>query len=162
MGMPGNNFDGGKFMNLVRYQPWSVFNQLHQELNRLFDTDGDLSVGAGSSALVAPQWAPAVDIKEEANRYVIYADLPGVAMKDVEVTLEKGVLTLKGERNSETKEEGDDYVRVERTRGSFYRRFSLPESVDAERVQAKGKDGVLEIVIPKREKELPRKVAVQA
>ena len=162
MGMPGNNFDGGNFMNLVRYQPWSVFNQLHQELNRLFDTDGDLSVGTGSSALVAPQWAPAVDIKEEANRYVIYADLPGVAMNDVEVTLEKGVLTLKGERSSETKEEGDGYVRVERTRGSFYRRFSLPESADAERVQAKGKDGVLEIVIPKREQELPRKVAVQA
>ena len=149
-------------MTLVRYQPWSVFNQLHQELNRLFDTDGDLSVGAGGSALVAPQWAPSVDIKEEADRYVIYADLPGVAMKDVEVSLEKGVLTLKGERSAETKEEKDDYVRVERSRGSFYRRFSLPESADAERVQAKGKDGVLEIVIPKREKEQPRKIAIQA
>lgn len=149
-------------MTLVRYQPWSVFNQLHQELNRLFDTDGDLNVGATGSALVAPQWSPAVDIKEEPERYVIYADLPGVAMKDVDITLEKGVLTLKGERSTETREENDGFVRVERTRGSFFRRFSLPESADAERVQAKGKDGVLEIVIPKREKELPRKIAIQS
>ncbi len=148
-------------MTLVRYQPLSIFNQLHQELNRLFDTDGELTVG-GAATLMPSQWAPAVDIKEEPERYVIYADLPGVAMKDVDITLEKGVLSIKGERNIESKEENDGFVRVERIRGSFYRRFSLPDSADADRVEARGRDGVLEIVIPKREKELPRKIAIKS
>jgi HSP20 family protein len=147
-------------MALIRYQPWEAFNQVRDELNRLLDlpygeTDAD------SSRVVTSHWAPAVDIKEEDNRFVIYADLPGVKVEEIEVTMDKGVLTVKGERKSESTEEKNGFRRVERARGTFYRRFSLPDTADSERIQATSRDGVLEIVIPKHEKQLPRRISVQ-
>ena len=105
-------------------------------------------------------WRPAVDIKEEADRFVIMADLPGVDPGDIEITMENGVLSIKGERKSEIRDEKEGYKRVERVSGTFYRRFSLPDSADAERIAAKGKDGVLEVSLPKHEKVQPRRIAV--
>jgi len=108
-------------MAIVRYEPFNLLNQLQREVNRLFDTSrfGDEE----TSNLTTSDWAPAVDIKEEENAFVIQADLPGVEYKDIEITMEKGVLTLKGQRVSETKEETEKYRRVERVRGTFLRRF---------------------------------------
>ena len=106
-------------------------------------------------------WRPAVDIKEEDNRFLIKADIPGVDPKDIEITMEDGVLTIKGERVTEKEEKREDFRRVERSRGTFYRRFSLPDTADADKIEAKGKDGVLEIVIPKHDKVLPRRIAVK-
>lgn len=150
-------------MALVRYEPYSLLDRLTREFNRAGWLDPHTGGEAedDNSDVVVSHWRPAVDIKEEADRFVISADLPGVDPKDIDITMENGVLTLKGERSSETKEDREGYKRVERARGTFYRRFSLPETADAERIEARSKDGVLEIVLPKQEKVQPRRITVQ-
>ena len=148
-------------MSLLRYQPWDAFTQVRDEMNRLLQSQlGEQDTD--SSRVVTSHWAPAVDIKEEQTRFVIYADLPGVKVEDIEITMDKGVLTVRGERKLEKEEDRNGYRRVERARGTFHRRFSLPDTADAERIQAKSRDGVLEIVIPKQEKSQPRKISVQS
>lgn len=146
-------------MALIRYEPLNLLNQLQREVNRLFDTSrfGDEETGH-----TLADWMPAVDIKEEASQFVIRADLPGVEIKDIDITLENGVLTLKGRRASEKKEETEQFRRVERVRGTFLRRFSLPDVADADKVSARCKDGVLEVTVPKREAAQPRRVAIEA
>jgi HSP20 family protein len=142
-------------MTLVRYQPWAFVSRLHQELDRALAGDGEVA-----SANVS--WIPHVDIREEAERFLVTADLPGVESKDIEITAEKGVLTVKGERRSEKKTAEEGFARVERASGSFLRRFTLPESADAEAIKAAHTNGVLEISIPKRPAEQPRRITVQA
>ena len=147
-------------MAVVRYEPWPLFNQLQSEINRLFES----RVGGGaedSSTVVTSHWMPTVDIREDADRFVLFADIPGVDTKDIEITMENGVLTIRGERKLESEEERQGYKRMERARGTFYRRFSLPDSADPERVSARGKNGVLEVTIPKHERVQPRKIAVE-
>jgi HSP20 family protein len=139
-------------MSLIRYEPANILAQFHDEIGRLFD----------SRFNPTSEWAPAVDVKETEKEYVIHADVPGVKPGDIDITLEDGVLTIKGSRNWQDKEEAEGYKRVERARGTFYRRFALPDSADSESVSAKNKDGVLEIVIPKQEKVLPRKIKVNS
>lgn len=148
-------------LSIHRYQPWDAFNQVREEMNRFLESHfGDLR-DTDNSRVVTSQWAPEVDIKEEPTQFVIYADLPGVKVEDIDVTMENGVLTVKGERKSEPEEERAAFHRMERARGTFHRRFSLPDTANADRIQAKSRDGVLEIVIPKHEKQQPRKIAVQ-
>ena len=146
-------------MALMRYEPLNLLNQLQREVNRLFETSrsGDEETGH-----MLADWMPAVDIKEEPTQFVIHADLPGVELKDIEVTLENGVLTLKGQRATEKKEETEQYRRVERVRGTFLRRFSLPDVADADKVSAKCKDGVLEVMVPKRETAQPRRITIES
>ena len=146
-------------MALMRYEPLNLLNQLQREVNRLFETS---RLGDEETGHMLVDWAPAVDIKEEPAQFVIHADLPGVDIKDIEITLENGVLTLKGQRAAEKKEETQQYRRVERVRGTFLRRFSLPDAVDAEKVAARCKDGVLEVVVPKREAAQPRRIAIES
>ena len=148
-------------MNVVRYEPWGLLRRFNDDVNQLFSESRNASVGESDrSSIVTSNWSPAVDIKEEDERFVLKADIPGVDPKDIDVTMEEGVLTIKGERKHESEQEREDYKRVERSYGSFYRRFSLPDTADAERVTAKGKDGVLEVFIPKQEKVQPRRIAV--
>ena len=146
-------------MTLMRYEPLNLVSQLQREVNRLFDTSrfGDEETGH-----ILADWMPAVDIKEEPAQFVIHADLPGVDIKDIEITLENGVLTLKGQWASEKKEETERYRRVERVRGTFLRRFSLPDVADADKVSAKCKDGVLEVIVPKRAAAQPRRIAIES
>ena len=146
-------------MTLVRYEPWNIFDKFQEELNRV--GMGRNIEESDNSNIVTSHWRPAVDIKEEENRFVIIADLPGVDPKDIEITMEDGVLTIRGERLEESKEEKEGYKRVERLSGTFYRRFSLPDSADADKIEAKGKNGVLEITLPKHEKLQPRKITVK-
>ena len=141
-------------MAIMRYEPWSLLNQLQQQLESSYDDHG--SEGSISTA----EWAPAVDIKEEDNQFVLLADIPGVKPEDIEVHMDAGVLTVKGEKESVTKTEKDGYKRVERSSGSFYRRFNLPDSADGDAINAKCKHGVLEITIPKREAVKPKKINV--
>ncbi len=143
-------------MTIVRYEPWALFDRLHQQLDRAFGLNAD----SGESASVS--WIPHVDVREEAERFVVAADVPGVEGKDIEITADKGVLTIRGDRRSEKSASSDGYERVERARGTFLRRFSLPESADAEAIKATHANGVLEISIPKRPQEQPRKITVQA
>ena len=146
-------------MALMRYEPLNLLNQLQREVNRLFETS---RLGDEETGHMLADWVPAVDIKEEPAQFVIHADLPGVDIKDIEITLENGVLTLKGQRAAEKKEETQQYRRIERVRGTFLRRFSLPDAVDAEKVAARCKDGVLEVVVPKREVAQPRRIAIES
>ena len=145
-------------MNLMRYEPFNLLNQLQREVNRLLDVG---RFGFEETSPLMTEWAPAVDIKEEPNQFIIHADLPGVEIKDIEITLENGVLTLKGQRATEQQEETEQYRRIERVRGAFLRRFSLPDAVNAEKVSAKCRDGVLEVLVPKREGTQPRKIAIE-
>ena len=140
-------------MTLIRYQPWAFVSRLQRELDRTLGESAD-------SASVS--WIPHVDIREEDERFVVVADLPGVEGKDIEITAEKGVLTVKGERRSEKKSAKDGFESVERATGTFLRRFTLPESVDAEAIKASHVNGVLEVTIPKRPQEQPRRITVQA
>ena len=93
---------------------------------------------------------------------MIEADIPGVDPKDIEIHMDKGILSIRGERSSESKEEGANYTRIERSRGSFYRRFALPDTANPDGIEAKGAHGVLEIVIPKRPETTPRRISVNA
>ena len=146
-------------MLLTRYEPWSAVRQLQSEMSRAFDSA--VAGAEDGSNVVTSRWTPAVDIKEDSERFVIAADVPGVEPGDIEVTMENGVLTIKGERKLESREEGDNgYRRVERAYGSFYRRFTLPDTADAEAISATGKHGVLEVVIPKRAALQPKRIAV--
>lgn len=146
-------------MSIIRYNPWSAQSHFQDEIKQIFDKfltepDGD------QSNVVTSQWAPRVDIKEEDNRFVILADIPGVDPKDIEVHMDKGILTIKGERQSERRDDKDRYTRVERTYGAFYRRFALPDVADPEGIAAVGKHGVLEVVIPKKPETTPRRISV--
>ncbi len=150
-------------MSLVRYEPFNLFDRFQREINRLglFDPFVNELEDDDNSNIVVSHWRPAVDIKEEDNRFVIRADIPGVDPKDIEITMDQGVLTIKGERSSDKEEESRSYKRVERSRGTFYRRFALPDTADADKIEATGKDGVLEIVLPKLEKVQPRRITVK-
>ena len=141
-------------MAIMRYEPWSLLNQLQKEL----ESSGEKTEGSISTA----EWAPAVDIKELPDKFVLIADIPGVKPEDIDVHMEAGVLTVKGEKESEAKTEKDGYKRIERRSGSFYRRFSLPDSADGDAISATYKHGVLEISIPKREAIKPKKINVTA
>jgi HSP20 family protein len=145
-------------MNMVRYEPWG-FGQLQKEINRLFNTFGDTE-SSGATA----NWIPAVDIHEFDNRFQLFVDVPGVDPGAVAVTLDGGVLTIEGERfaPAPAEDERPDRRRLERGYGRFYRRFILPDTVDAEKVKATGRNGVLEISIPKQAKAQPRRIKVAA
>lgn len=148
-------------MNLKRYEPWSLLNQFQNEMNRMLDPRNSGGTNDDLATIAPSEWAPPVDIKEEANQYVIHADLPGVENKDVEVTMDKGILSIKGERQSETTDQRKGYRRVERAHGVFYRRFSLPDTADADRISARLNNGVLEVTVPKQERVQPRRINVQ-
>jgi len=142
-------------MTLMKYEPWNLLEQMRREMDRAMDTRT-----AEGSSVATSDWVPAVDIKEEEDSFAIVADIPGVAPKNIEVHMENGMLTIKGEKESEKKEEREGYKRVERSYGSFYRRFSLPDTADAEEITANSNNGVLEVRIGKQEKVQPRKISV--
>jgi len=147
-------------MNVTRYNPWVSNGHLQDELRGVFDRFFNTE-DTDQSNVVTSQWAPRVDIKEEDKRFVILADVPGVDPKQIEVHMDKGILSLKGERQSETKEQNGKFTRVERTHGSFYRRFALPDSADPDGITAAGKHGVLEISIPKKPETTPRRISIE-
>lgn len=113
-----------------------------------------------TSHVATSHWAPRVDIKEEDQRFVIFVDVPGVDPASIEVSMEKGTLSVKGERSVEKSEQSGRFTRVERAHGNFHRRFSLPDSADADNISATGKHGVLEIVIPKKAVTAPRRITI--
>lgn len=112
------------------------------------------------STVETSQWAPRVDIREEEKRFVILADVPGVDPSTIEVSMDKSMLTLKGERPLDSDENSGRLTRQERVYGSFHRRFALPESADADGISAQGRYGVLEISIPKKPETTPRRIII--
>lgn len=153
-------------MSTSRY-PWVDHSRafqggLQNELKQVFERFFGEPAEGDQSNVVTSQWAPRVDIREEPSRFVIEADIPGVDPKNIEIHMDKGILSIRGERSSESKEEGANYTRIERSRGSFYRRFALPDTANPDGIEAKGAHGVLEIVIPKRPETTPRRISVNA
>jgi len=138
-------------MSIVRYRQWPTQSEIHQLLSPLLET----VTGNTASA-----WVPAVDIREEANRFVVSADLPGVDPASIDVQMEKGVLTISGQRSAPELAEGQRLTRSERGQGAFNRRFVLPDSADAEGIVAHSHNGVLEVRIPKRSEAAPRRIQV--
>ncbi|MFT4585103.1 MAG: HSP20 family protein [Gammaproteobacteria bacterium] len=139
--------------------PLSV-RHLSDEFNKMLTQWPAHSDEEGSN--VVSNWTPAVDVKEEATRFLITADVPGVDPEDVEVTMHNGMLSIQGARSEENKEEKDGYRRVERVSGTFYRRFMLPDSADPEKISAHAKNGVLEIEVGKTEKTQLKKIKVNS
>lgn len=129
--------------------PFSNLRLFEDTLNRFFD--------APSSAR---PWSPSVDIAENENELTLTADLPGVKMDDLDIKIEEGVLTLSGARKFENEEKKGSYHRIERAYGSFRRAFSLPETVDPEKVAAHFDNGVLKVSLPKKEVAKPRSIKV--
>ena len=145
-------------MTLTRYEPWLVMSRLQRDLDRLFTAPA----AQDETHQEVADWVPPVDIREEQQQFVIYADLPGVDPQHIDVTLEKGVLTIRGRRQLETRDEKSGFRRAERVSGEFYRRFSLPDTADAQSVKARFTNGVLEVAIPKQAQVLPRRISVEA
>ena len=142
-------------MLLARYEPWTGVNQLHRQINRIFDD----RAGASAEATVA-DWMPAADVLEYADKFVLKLDVPGVNASSIDITLDQGVLTVSGERPAEVTAKEVERSRRERVSGRFHRRFTLPDTVDASAVHATSRDGVLEVTIPKQAKAKPRRIEV--
>ncbi len=142
---------------VIRHDPWGVMPRLQDEINRLF---GDARDSDSSSATAT--WIPLVDIHEYADRFELYVDLPGVDPAKVDLTLDGGILSLSGERPQPARKEGEDAQgrRMERGHGQFHRRFVLPDTVDSEKVNATGNQGVLTVTIPKQPKTMPRRIQI--
>ncbi len=152
-------------MALVKYHrpeeergtsPWGLYSGVE----RLFDDFFGVGRDPVFSASVR-SWAPAVDIEETDADYRLKAELPGLKKEDVKISVEDNVLTLSGERREEKAEKGRKVHRIERGFGSFFRSFSLPTSIAADKVTASYKDGVLEVVVPKKEEAKPRQVEIK-
>lgn len=144
-------------MRLVQYDPWALMDQLRNEmLSRAANVEGN-----GSGSYVATSdWAPAVDIREQDDRYILLADVPGVEPGSIEINMENGCLSIKGERPLDREDE-KSFKRLERPRGTFYRRFSMPDSADPNKITARSRNGVLEITIQKQEKLQPRRISIE-
>lgn len=146
-------------MSMIPYTPYRTafrhgdFDRLLHSLFPRFEED-ETETGY--------DWTPAVDIKEENHSYIIHADVPGIKPEDIDVSLEEGVLTIRGERKFENEEEKEGYKRIERMRGTFFRRFNLPDTADQDKVKARCKDGVLEVTIEKQDKVLPKKITIDS
>jgi HSP20 family protein len=143
-------------MNLVTWDPYRELSTLQDRVNRLFgsprrERDEEMNLGA---------WIPPVDIVEEKDRILLTAELPGFQENDVEVQMEGGVLTIRGERKSESEKEGRTFHRMERSYGQFVRSFTLPNNVDRDNIKAKFNNGLLEIEMPKREEAKPRQIKI--
>lgn len=148
-------------MSIARYTPWPHQNGLQDEIKQVLEKFlGDSETD--QSNVVTSQWVPRVDIREEPSRFTILADIPGVDPKDIEIHMDKGILTIKGERRSESNEQGQRWSRMERSYGVFHRRFALPDSANPEGITASGQHGVLEISIPKRAESTPRRISVNS
>jgi len=146
-------------MNIARYdQNYRPLSLLDRLLNQ--DLESRQSSPYSREADVVTDWLPSVDIQETDDSFVLKADLPGVEPDKIDVSMEDGILTIQGSRDSETSEKKQGYQRFERVTGKFLRRFTLPDTANGERISAATRDGVLEVSIPKQERIKPRKIDV--
>ena len=147
-------------MNL---QTWNPFQEFENLLDRYSKSSGGNLSRPFNTDLSFADWAPSVDIEEKTDRYLIKADLPGVARDDIEVKLENGILSIRGEKRSEKTTDQEDGKRhhTERFHGSFARSFTLPDAVRAEEIDASYRDGVLSLTIPKAESEKPKSINIR-
>ncbi len=150
-------------MSAMRWDPFRDLTSIQDEINQMFDRVFGRrgSVAGGESAAGRAAWAPAVDISERQDAYVVTAEVPGVKPEDLDVTMEDGLLTIQGERHVEEETSDRQYHRVERRYGSFRRSVTLPSQVRADAIEASYSDGVLQVVVPKAEEAKPKKITVR-
>ena len=145
-------------MAVVRWDPFRDLNMLQDRMNRLFDDTG--RTWRPDEPAATTTWSPAVDIFETEAEIVVKAELPGMERNDIAVNLEKNVLTVRGERRFAKETKDDNYHRIERSYGGFSRAFAIPATVDEEKIKADYKDGVLKIVLPKKEQAKPKQIRI--
>jgi len=145
-------------MAIVRWDPFRDLNMLQDRMNRLFDDAG--STWRTDEPAATTSWSPSVDIFETEGEIVVKAELPGIDRKDIQLNLENNVLSLRGERKFQKETKDDNYHRIERSYGAFRRSFSIPASVDEERIRADYNDGVLKIVLPKKDQTKPKQIKI--
>lgn len=145
-------------MSIVRYDPFRDLRSLQDEVNRLFSTN--LNRVFGDEGIARGAWNPNVDIYENKDQIVIEAELPGMSREDFDLSFENNVITLRGERRFEKKDESDNYHRVERSYGSFTRSFTLPPTVSGDGISAEYRNGVLRVTLPKREEVKARRIEI--
>ena len=145
-------------MNIARFEPWSFVDLLHRDLDRL----AAQRKGVDTDNSPVADWVPAVDIIEEKDRFVLRADVPGVNPDDIDVSMDAGVLNLSGERHAIAPSDDTGVQRIERATGRFLRRFTLPDTADADGITAKCTNGILEVSIPKTREVQARRITVEA
>lgn len=144
-------------MNIMRYDPFRDVRNLQDEVNRLFSFGSPRLSGQEE---MSTGWSPSVDIYEKENQLVLEAELPGMKRDEFELSIENNVITLKGERHFEKKDEGDNYHRIERAYGSFTRSFNLPRTVSTDDIKAEFNNGILTVALPKKEEAKARKIEI--
>ena len=147
-------------MAVVRWDPFRELVGLQDRMNRMFDESYRTRTGTEDEWSLGGTWAPAVDIYEHEGNIVLTAELPGVDPKNVDVRVENNVLTLRGERKWDNDIKRENYHRVERAYGTFTRSFTLPNVVDTEKIKADYKEGMLRLVLPKREEAKPKQISI--
>jgi HSP20 family protein len=149
-------------MNLVRRNPFSEISLIQNQMNRLFDNAFYGRQGEADGTIGTTSWIPAADIYESDNELIVNLDLPGVDPKTVDLRVENNVLTIRGERKFQEKDNKENYHRVERLYGTFARSFALSTSVDPDKIRANYKAGVLSITLPKAEAAKPKRIQIAA
>jgi len=145
-------------MAIVKYNPFRELRTMQDQMNRMLDMAWNREFGEEMKEGV---WQPPVDIYEDEQSVVIKAEVPDVDQKDIEVRIENNTLTLKGERKHSSEIKKENYYRVERYFGQFQRSFSLPQSIDQDKVEATCEKGILTITLPKREEDKPKQISVE-
>jgi len=146
-------------MSIVRYDPFRDLRTLQEEVNRLFT--GNVARAFDDEGIARGSWNPNVDIYENKDQIVLEAELPGMSREDFDLSVENNIITLRGERHFEKKDDTDNYHRVERAYGSFTRSFTLPNTVSGEGAVAEYRNGVLSVVLPKKEETKARRIEVK-
>src|ERR1700730_1316399 len=146
-------------MSIVRYDPFRDLRTLQEEVNRLFT--GNMARAFEDEGIARGSWSPNVDIYDNKDQIVLEAELPGMKREDFDLSVENNVITLRGERHFEKKDETDNYHRVERAYGSFLRSFTLPNTVSATGATADYRNGVLRVALPKRAETKARRIEIK-
>jgi len=146
-------------MPIVRWTPFRELSTVQDRMNKLFE-DVIRSPYRPDEGFVVSAWTPAVDIYETDKEIVLKAELPEMPEKDIEIRVEDNNLIVSGERRKEKEVKEENYHRIERSYGSFYRSFTLPHAVDRENIKASYKDGVLKVILPKKEEAKPKQIKI--
>ena len=148
-------------MALVRWEPFQDLLAIQERMNRLFDETLQRNRSRDEEDISAGLWSPPVDIYETENEIILKAELPEIDQKDIDIKIEDNTLTIRGERKFEQETKKENYHRIERAYGKFSRSFSLPNTIDQEKIKATYKDGILKLVMPKKEETKPKQITVE-
>ena len=148
-------------MNLVRLDPFRDLRAVQGRFDRLFSDAIARRTNGGEDEPLRASWLPAVDVHENDNQITLRAELPGMTEEDVELTVDKGRLTIQGEKRLEKEDTDGDYHRIESSYGSFYRGFPLPDTVDQQNIEARFDNGVLNVILPKTEEAQPKRIELK-